>query len=209
MLGFISKNELSADAIRDFLTDRNHGRGCRHEALIYSSADELAAGTVPFVQQGLTRGDQLLVVLREAGRTVLQDALGGGRSPDRVRGRHRLVSEPRACLPTVRPLPRRPPRGWSPSRTRRRRGDLAPGLGQGRCRRMEAKLGSALRWLLRPCRSSVPTTPRNCRRASSWMLAARIPSCGPERARGPAHTIRSRPRSSAAWSEVPELVPGR
>jgi CheY-like chemotaxis protein len=77
VLGFISKNELSADAIRDFLTDRNHGRGCRHEALIYSSADELAAGTVPFVQQGLTRGDQLLVVLREAGRTVLEDALGG------------------------------------------------------------------------------------------------------------------------------------
>jgi CheY-like chemotaxis protein len=77
VLGFISKNELSADAIRDFLTDRNHGRGCRHEALIYSSADELAAGTVPFVQQGLTHGDQLLVVLREAGRTVLQDALGG------------------------------------------------------------------------------------------------------------------------------------
>jgi CheY-like chemotaxis protein len=77
VLGFISKNELSADAIRDFLGDRNHGRGCRHEALVYSSPDELAAGTLPFVQQGLTRGDQLLVVLREAGRTVLQEALGG------------------------------------------------------------------------------------------------------------------------------------
>jgi len=77
VLGFISKNELSAEAIRDFLGDRNHGRGCRHEALVYSSPDELAAGTLPFVQQGLTRGDQLLVVLREAGRTVLQEALGG------------------------------------------------------------------------------------------------------------------------------------
>jgi CheY-like chemotaxis protein len=77
VLGFIPKNELSAGAILDFLTDRNHGLGCRHEALIYSSADELAAGTVSFVQEGLTRGDQLLVVLREAGRTVLQDALGG------------------------------------------------------------------------------------------------------------------------------------
>jgi CheY-like chemotaxis protein len=77
VLGFISKNELSADAIRDFLADRNHGRGCRHEALVYSSKDELAAGTLSFVQQGLTRGDRLLVVLREAGRTVLQEALGG------------------------------------------------------------------------------------------------------------------------------------
>jgi len=76
VLGFIPKNELSGDAIRDFLADRNHGRGCRHEALVYSSTDELAAGALPFVQQGLTRGDQLLVVLREAGRTVLQEALG-------------------------------------------------------------------------------------------------------------------------------------
>jgi hypothetical protein len=77
VLGFIPKDELSADAICDFVADRNHGRGCRHEALVYSSTDELAAGTLPFVQQGLTRGDQLLVVLREAGRTVLREALGG------------------------------------------------------------------------------------------------------------------------------------
>jgi CheY-like chemotaxis protein len=77
VLGFISKNELSAGAIRDFLADRNHGRGCRHEALVYSSAEELAAGALPFVQQGVTRGDQLLVVLREDGRNVLREALGG------------------------------------------------------------------------------------------------------------------------------------
>jgi len=77
VLGFISKEELSAGSICDFVADRNHGRGCRHEALVYASMDELAAGTVAFVQQGLTRGEQLLVVLREAGRTVLQEALGG------------------------------------------------------------------------------------------------------------------------------------
>jgi CheY-like chemotaxis protein len=76
VLGFISKSELSAGGIRDFLADRNHGRGCRHEALVYSSMDELAAGTLSFVQEGLTRGDQLLVVLREAGRTVIREALG-------------------------------------------------------------------------------------------------------------------------------------
>jgi CheY-like chemotaxis protein len=77
VLGFIPKEELSARAICDFVADRNHGRGCRHEALVYSSTDELAAATLPFVQQGLRRGDQLLVVLREGGRTVLQEALGG------------------------------------------------------------------------------------------------------------------------------------
>jgi hypothetical protein len=77
VLGFISKNELSADAIRDFLADRTHGRCCRHEALIYSATDELAAGTLPFLRQGLTPGDHLLVVLREEGRALLQRALGG------------------------------------------------------------------------------------------------------------------------------------
>src|SRR5712691_732288 len=76
VLGFISKSELSAAAIRDFLTDRNHGHGCRHEALVYSSSAELATGAVPFLQQGIERGEHLLVVLREAGQTVLEQALG-------------------------------------------------------------------------------------------------------------------------------------
>ena len=76
VLGFISKSELSADAIRDFLGDRSHGRGCRHEALVYSSTDELAAGALAFMRQGLTCGDHLLVVMREPGRIVLQQALG-------------------------------------------------------------------------------------------------------------------------------------
>jgi CheY-like chemotaxis protein len=75
-LGFIAKNELSADAIRDFLADRSHGRGCRHEALVYSSPEELIGGALPFLQQGLASGDHLLVILKEAGRTVLQQALG-------------------------------------------------------------------------------------------------------------------------------------
>ncbi len=76
VLGFISKSELSADAIRDFLADRSHGLGCRHEALVYSSTDELAAGALPFMRQGLTCGDHLLMVMREAGRIVLQQELG-------------------------------------------------------------------------------------------------------------------------------------
>jgi two-component system nitrate/nitrite response regulator NarL len=77
VLGFISKSELSADAVRDFLADRNHGGGCRHEALVYSSAGELAVGALPFMREGLSGGDHLLVVMRERGRTVLQQALAG------------------------------------------------------------------------------------------------------------------------------------
>ena len=75
VLGFIAKTDLSAEAIRDFLGDRNHGHGCRHEALVYSSADELVAATVPFLRGGLARNEDVLVVLQEAGRTVLQEAL--------------------------------------------------------------------------------------------------------------------------------------
>jgi CheY-like chemotaxis protein len=76
VLGFISKNELSAGVIRDFLADSNHGRGCRHEALVYSSAEELAAGAVPFLQQGLAVGEDVLVVLRDAGREVVEHEIG-------------------------------------------------------------------------------------------------------------------------------------
>jgi len=77
VLGFIAKTDLSAESIKDFLADRNHGNGCRHEALVYSSADELVAATVPFLRQGLAHSEDVLVVMREAGRTVLQDALDG------------------------------------------------------------------------------------------------------------------------------------
>jgi CheY-like chemotaxis protein len=76
VLGFIPKNELSAGAVHDVVADRSHGHGCRHEALIYSSGEELATATLPFIRQGLLHGDHLLVVLREEGRSVLQQALG-------------------------------------------------------------------------------------------------------------------------------------
>jgi CheY-like chemotaxis protein len=76
VLGFIAKTDLSAESIRDVLADRSHGHGCRHEALIYSSADEFVASAVPFVRTGLARNEDVLVVLREAGRSALREALG-------------------------------------------------------------------------------------------------------------------------------------
>jgi CheY-like chemotaxis protein len=76
VLGFTTKSELSADVVRDFVADRTHGNGCRHEALVYSSPGELAAGTLPFTRRGLELGEQLLVVLQQDGCAVLQDELG-------------------------------------------------------------------------------------------------------------------------------------
>jgi CheY-like chemotaxis protein len=76
VLGFATKSELSADVVRDFVDDRTHGHGCRHEALVYSSLDELAAGTLPFIRHGLELGEQLLVVLRQKACAALKDQLG-------------------------------------------------------------------------------------------------------------------------------------
>jgi two-component system, NarL family, nitrate/nitrite response regulator NarL len=76
VLGFISKSDLSAAAVRDFIEDRCHGHGCRHEAFVYSSADELVAMSVPFLRGGLAAGEGLLVVLREHSAADLRVALG-------------------------------------------------------------------------------------------------------------------------------------
>jgi hypothetical protein len=77
VLGFLSKSDLSGAAVRDLLADREHGHGCRHEALVYSSADELIAGTLPFVRCGLARGEPVLAVLREGASALLREALEG------------------------------------------------------------------------------------------------------------------------------------
>jgi two-component system nitrate/nitrite response regulator NarL len=76
VLGFTTKNELSADVVRDFVADRTHGQSCRHEALVHSSPEGLVAGALPFIRHGLELGEQLLVLLQPKGRAVLQDELG-------------------------------------------------------------------------------------------------------------------------------------
>jgi CheY-like chemotaxis protein len=77
VLGFLSKSDLSAAAVRDLVADRAHGHGCRHEALLYSTAEELIAGTVPFVRCGLAAGEPVLAVLRESAWAALREALDG------------------------------------------------------------------------------------------------------------------------------------
>jgi CheY-like chemotaxis protein len=76
VLGFISKNNLSGDAVRDVVGDGNHGHGCRHEALVYSSLDELAVAALPFIREGLARDERVLVVLREDRSAAVRDVLG-------------------------------------------------------------------------------------------------------------------------------------
>jgi len=77
VLGFLSKPDMSAAAVRDLVADRAHGHGCRHEALVYSTAEELIAGTVPFVRRGLAGGEPVLAVLPAAASALLREALEG------------------------------------------------------------------------------------------------------------------------------------
>jgi hypothetical protein len=75
VLGFVPKSHLSAGAIRAFAEDRAHGPGCRHEALVYSTAEQLVAGAAPFVRHGLAAEDDVLVVLGEGRRAAVREAL--------------------------------------------------------------------------------------------------------------------------------------
>jgi CheY-like chemotaxis protein len=77
VLGFLPKQALSAAAIGDFLEDRDHGLGCRHEAFVHSTDEELLAGTAAFVRRGLAADDSVLVVMREKGRALLREELDG------------------------------------------------------------------------------------------------------------------------------------
>ena len=75
VLGFISKSDLSGSAIHDLLDDRRHGEGCRHEALVYSSTEELVAAAVPFLRSGLSVADSVLIVMRDDARSALRRGL--------------------------------------------------------------------------------------------------------------------------------------
>jgi len=74
-VGFLSKLDLSAKAIRDLLGIRPDGGRCVHEALVYSTIEEFLAATVPFVCEGLDAEDAVLVATKPANLRMLREAL--------------------------------------------------------------------------------------------------------------------------------------
>jgi CheY-like chemotaxis protein len=70
-LGFLSKRELTGQAIRDLLPKSE----CVHEALLYSTPEELLAAVVPFVRDGLDAGEPVLVATKEANIDLLRESL--------------------------------------------------------------------------------------------------------------------------------------
>jgi anti-sigma regulatory factor (Ser/Thr protein kinase) len=65
---------VTVTAARD--ADPVNGSGFRHEALFYSGDAEFLAGTVPFVLEGVDRGESVLVVVSEPRLVSLRTALG-------------------------------------------------------------------------------------------------------------------------------------
>jgi len=57
-------------------TQPTQGRGFCHEALFYTDDDEFLAGAIPFLEEGLSAEEDVLVVLPEPRRRLLQEALG-------------------------------------------------------------------------------------------------------------------------------------
>lgn len=53
------------------------GHAFAHEAFVYEHEDEVAQRCVPFVEEGLARGEPVIVVATERVRAVLGDALAG------------------------------------------------------------------------------------------------------------------------------------
>jgi CheY-like chemotaxis protein len=74
-VGFLSKVDLSAKAIRDVLAIPPDDGRCAHEALVYSTMEEFLAGTVPFVREGLDAGHPVLVATKPANLRMLREAL--------------------------------------------------------------------------------------------------------------------------------------
>jgi anti-sigma regulatory factor (Ser/Thr protein kinase) len=52
--------------------------GFHHEAFFYAGSDEFLAGTVPFVEEGIVTGEDVLVILPEPRLRLVREALGGG-----------------------------------------------------------------------------------------------------------------------------------
>ena len=79
------------------------GPGHRHEALFHAGPEELLAGIVPFVRDGLAAGDPVIALVTETTAALLRDALGG--DADRVVfSSIEQVGNPARIIPTLRDL---------------------------------------------------------------------------------------------------------
>jgi anti-sigma regulatory factor (Ser/Thr protein kinase) len=74
----------------------------RHEALLYSSADEFLAGTVPFIEEGLASGEAVLVVELPEKIELLRSYLGPDALAVRFADMGKVGSNPALIIPAWR-----------------------------------------------------------------------------------------------------------
>jgi anti-sigma regulatory factor (Ser/Thr protein kinase) len=67
---------VTGSALRSVNTNRHCG-SMVHQGLLYGSEDEFLAGTVPFIRDGLERGDPIRIVTTDRNAGWLRAALGG------------------------------------------------------------------------------------------------------------------------------------
>src|SRR4051794_12547360 len=68
--------------MNNLVDEPNASPGFRHEALFYAGEDDFLAGTVPFIVEGVTRDEPVLVVVSAPKIEALRRALNG--AADRV-----------------------------------------------------------------------------------------------------------------------------
>jgi anti-sigma regulatory factor (Ser/Thr protein kinase) len=74
----------------------------RHEALLYSNAEEFLAGTVPFIEQGLASGEAVMVVELPDKIELLRNHLGAGSLAVHFAGMDKVGANPALIIPAWR-----------------------------------------------------------------------------------------------------------
>jgi anti-sigma regulatory factor (Ser/Thr protein kinase) len=77
-------------------------QGFQHEALLYDGPEEYLAGTVPFLQAGLERGQEMLVAVGPRQKELLQGEMGGDADRIRFVDMHEVGRNPAAIIPLWR-----------------------------------------------------------------------------------------------------------
>ncbi|HEV2903175.1 MAG TPA: MEDS domain-containing protein [Gaiellaceae bacterium] len=58
--------------------------GLIHDAFVYASEEEFLAGTLPFLEEGIDRGEPILAAPTHANAQLLRDGLGRGAKGGRL-----------------------------------------------------------------------------------------------------------------------------
>ena len=83
-------------------SDPHNERGFHHEAVFYEGTDEFVGATLPFIQEGITAGEPVLVVVFEEKIDQLRRALGNQAERVMFRDMEKVGVNPAAIIPVWR-----------------------------------------------------------------------------------------------------------